>query len=241
MVTSLTCPSCTLLRNSVKVICCSRRPWPVRTTANNSTIRQMRTTQKINVLILEFTKPPHRRSHLYRRRPGTSRFLFRSYGVFPDLENHLSILLRHQSGSRSETPRPNDRRAVGEDRPMPALPQWDTGLLKEGLDLLLAGVTRRLVLIARPPIPQFQGTGQALPIQATHLTIIYPIGGHGKPRFINQFQRNRQIGAGYPHGSRHGQREMVIAGFQTGPEGHPARLAETQPLERTEDVEAGRL
>src|SRR5271157_2412581 len=220
MVTSLTCPSCTLLRNSVKVICCSRRPWPVRTTANNNTIRQMRTTQKINVLMLEFTKPPHRRSHLNRRPSVPSRFLFRSYGVFPDLENHLSILLRHQSGSRPEAPRPNDGRAVGEDRPMPALPQRNTGLLKEGLDLLLAGVPRRLVLIARPPVPQFQGTRQALPIQAT---IIYPIGGHQRPRFINQFQRNREIGAGHAHGSRHGQRQAIVARFQ------PARprLAET--------------
>jgi hypothetical protein len=161
-----------LVRNSVKVICCSLRPWPVRTTANNNTTRQMRTTQKINVLILEFTKPPPRRSQLYRRPWALSRFLFRSYSVFPDFENHPSILLRHQSGSRSETLRPHDGRAVGEDRPTPALPQRDTGLLKEGLDLLPAGVPRRLVLIARPPVPQFQGTRQALPIQATHPVII---------------------------------------------------------------------
>src|SRR5271157_3543105 len=123
MVTSLTCPSCTLARNSVKVICCSRRPCPVRTTANNNTIRQMRTTQKIKVLILEFTQPPHRRSHFGRRLSGQFRFLFRSYGVFPDLENHLRILLRRQSGSRSETPRPNDGGAVRDHRPMPTLPQ----------------------------------------------------------------------------------------------------------------------
>src|ERR1035437_6807033 len=104
MVTSFTSPFCTLSRNSVKVICCSRRPLPVWTTANNKTTRQMRTTQKINVLMLEFTKPPHRRSQLDRRLPGHSRFLFRSYGVFPDLENHLSPLLRHQSGSRPKAP-----------------------------------------------------------------------------------------------------------------------------------------
>src|ERR1035437_6234123 len=102
MVTSFTSPFCTLSRNSVKVICCSRRPLPVWTTANNNTNRHMRTTQKINVLILEFTKPPHRRSHFCRRVSGQSRFLFRSYGVFPDLENHLSILFRHQSGRSEE-------------------------------------------------------------------------------------------------------------------------------------------
>src|ERR1035437_8489419 len=237
MVTSLTCPSWTLARNSVKVICCSRRPWPVRTTANNNTTRQMRTAQKINVLILEFTKPPHRHSHSYRRASGQSRFLFRSYSVFPDSENHLCIPLRHHSGSRPEPPRPNDRRAVRDHRPMPALPQWDTGLLKEGLDLLLAGIPRGLVPIPRSPVPQLQGTRQAFPIQATHPLIIYPIGGHGRPRFINQFQRNCEIAAGHPHGSRHGQRQAVIAGFQTA----GARLAETQPLERTEDVEAGCL
>src|ERR1035441_2741535 len=237
MVTSLTCPSCTLAMNSVKVSCCSRRPWPVRTTANNSTTRQMRTTQKINVLILEFTKPPHRRPHVCRRVSGPSRFLFRSYGVFPDLENHLSIRLRRHSGCGPETPRPNDRRSVRDHRPMPTLPQWDAGLLKEGLDLLLAGVPRRLVLIARPPVPQFQGPRQALPIQATHRFIIYPIGGHGRSRFINQFQRNSEIGARHPHPPRHGQRQAVIAGIHTT----HARTAETQPLERTEDVEPRRL
>src|ERR1017187_10503623 len=237
MVTSLTCPSCTLARNSVKVICCSRRPCPVLTTANSKTTRQMSTAQKIKVLILEFTQPPHRRSHFYRRLPGQSRFLFRSYGVFPDLENHLRILLRRESGSRPEPPRPNDRRTVRDHRPMPALPQWDAGLLKEGLDLLLAGVPRRLVLTAPPPVPQFQGTRQALPIQATHPTIIYPIGGHGRSRFINQFQRNRETAAGYSHGPRHGQRQTIVAGFQAA----CARPPEPQPLERTENVEPGRL
>src|ERR1019366_2535051 len=237
MVTSLTCPSCTLARNSVKVICCSRRPCPVLTTADSKTTRQISTAQQIKELILEFTQPPHRRSHFYRRLSGQFRFLFCSYGVFPDLENHLRILLRRQSGSRPEPPRPNDRRTVRDHRPMPALPQWDAGLLKEALDLLRAGVPRGLVLIARPPVPQFQGARQALPIQATHPTIIYPIGGHQRPRFINQFQRNHEVGARHPHAPRHGQRQAVVARFQAT----PARLAETQPLEGPENVEPGRL
>ena len=55
-----TSPAFTFSRNWVKLIGSSFMPWPVRTTANSSTATQIKTTQKINVVTFEFTKPPYR-------------------------------------------------------------------------------------------------------------------------------------------------------------------------------------
>src|ERR1700732_3925903 len=74
MVTSFTSPLLTLSRNSVKVRACSFGELPLFTTANKNTATTIRTTQKINVLILEFTKPPYGPFNFYRRHPGQYRF-----------------------------------------------------------------------------------------------------------------------------------------------------------------------
>src|SRR5690348_14829326 len=83
MFTSSTWSCLTLSRNWVNVIASSLTPWPVRTTVKRRTATQNSTTQKINVLMLEFTKPPcplHNLHYWYRRCLRQSRFRFQSFG-----------------------------------------------------------------------------------------------------------------------------------------------------------------
>ncbi len=45
--------------------------------------------------------------------------------------------------------------------------------MKKDFYLFRSGVAYRLVLIAGPPVPDFQGTGKPIPVQTLHTFIIY--------------------------------------------------------------------
>src|SRR5215469_14681221 len=129
MGTSFTWPCWTLSRNSVKVSGCSLRPWPVRTTAKSRTARQIMTTQKIAVLILEFTTPPL---------PGYT--LIDAAGLpldsdFLDFQKLPASGLGCKAGRCTEAADPNDALAVSQNRPMAPVPEWDPKLLKKGFYL----------------------------------------------------------------------------------------------------------
>src|SRR5581483_4822233 len=103
---------------SVRVICFSARCPPVRTTVHSSTAIQIRTTQKIAVLILEFTKPPYRRGtscrHYYSRRRGRHhRFHLVNIGDFPDRDHYARLRPGRELRRRTEAPCPNDCVAAG--------------------------------------------------------------------------------------------------------------------------------
>src|SRR5207244_7636486 len=72
---------------------------------------------------------------------------------------------------------PHNRFRIRQDRPLRTLPYRNTSLLEERLDLFRGGDPPGLVLVSRPPIPQFQRTGEPIPVDTTHPIIIYVLQG----------------------------------------------------------------
>src|SRR5579863_7375984 len=59
-------------------------------------------------------------------------------------------------GGRSKTARPQDDSIIGNNRPMPALPQGYTAFLEQKFNLFFVGAPRAAVLVTRSPIAEFQ-------------------------------------------------------------------------------------
>src|ERR1019366_773191 len=113
------------------------------------------------------------------------------------------------------------------------LPNRNTCLLEERLDLLHGGDAHGLVLVSRPPIPQFQRTGEPIPVETAHLPIIYVLAGWRSIRVFKQFQGNREIGTRYTGNPWYGWADGVGLGGRGG--------CETKPIEGAADFEPGEL
>src|ERR1035438_8776831 len=71
----------------------------------------------------------------------------------------------------TEPPGPYNSPIISDNRPVPAFPQGDAGLLEQKLEFLMFGLSCRSILVTRSPVTQLQagecaiGRGKALPVQ----------------------------------------------------------------------------
>jgi len=105
--------------------------------------------------------------------------------------------------------------------------------VEEHFDLFRGGDPHGLVLVSWPPVPQFQRTGQPIPVETTHLTIIYVIRGSGSYRVFKEFQGNREIGTRYTGNTWYGGAQGVSIG--------EGGRGEAKPIEGAADFEPGEL
>src|SRR6185437_12028480 len=110
------------------------------------------------------TSPPCRSIPI--RRPSR---LFR----FSHEQNPLAAGIGSKICRRAKPARPDDFRAIDQDRPVAALPNRNARGLKHTLDLLGLGSALRPVLVARPPIAQPQVSRHPVTVKPTSVTIIY--------------------------------------------------------------------
>ena len=95
-------------------------------------------------------------------------------------------------------------------------------------------ISGRLVPITRSPIPQFQRRCQAIPSQTTHSTII---DAFSPPRGFNKFRDHSRGQIGQGAAARHNQPEPKLTGLTI----FDAGRSESDPIERTNHVDAGKL
>src|ERR1051326_1256338 len=89
-----------------------------------------------------------------------------------NFQEHTALRSGHQIRRRTKAASPDDFVSAGDDRPTAALPQRDPRLLKEKFDSFPARVANRPVLVSGSPVTHFQRTGNPVPVQTTHQSII---------------------------------------------------------------------
>src|SRR5208283_3051677 len=94
--------------------------------------------------------------------------------------------------SGPKPPRPDDSVAASQHRPLRTLPNWNPGLMEEGIDLRLVGVAAGLVAVAGAPVTEHQAPGHEVPVNTTHVTIIYVARCAIRSPVFKQFQLDRE-------------------------------------------------